>query len=225
MRIVSAVGVIVVAWQAAAVGACSEATPSRDARLQSSPARALAGASAAPRAGSGSFGFLPPGGEPPRALCAPENLCRAAAIFQADIPAAIDVARHWTFQACRNDDCWSTRDNPDDKVSSGRDDSGRSAIWLYLSVDVPPLANRPSFMLSKVEEGALFLEVTWSDDAHWQDGDRIVIHAQEPSGERHDLIEERATYQWAVEVLGGCGYSCRRARVDRRAPMEADAGM
>lgn len=224
MRIVCVAGVIVVALQAAAVGACSEATPSR-AQLRSTPAPAQAGASAPARAGGPSVGIGPFAAEPPRTLCAPENLCRAAAIFQADLPAAIDVARHWTYRACRNDECWSTRDDPDKKVSSGNDDSGRSAIWLYLSVDVPPLTSGPSFMLSKAEEGSLFLEVTWGDDAHWLDGDRIVIHAQEPGGERHGLIDERVTYQWAVEVLGGCGYSCRRARVDRRAPMDADAGI
>jgi hypothetical protein len=163
----------------------------------------------------------------PQALASPQTpvvacgtvACGRSAILRADVPASIEVAQHRTFEACRNAECYVTREDP--SATPFHDPAGSH---IHLADNVPPGGGHPiSFELTGVGNSAAYIEVIWEPTEPTQDGDRYELNLRDSSsGASQVLIDEQVTYSRAPLAMA-CQV-CARAEVDRRRSAEPDAG-
>ena len=144
------------------------------------------------------------------------------ASFKADVPAAFDAARMWTFETCKdNVGCWSTQADSKSKVESI---SNTSYVELSILPKGPSLIS-VIMKLYEVDEQSTYIEVVWRNLRDAADGDHYTIKAFDPDEAPHALLDEHVTYRHQSHTIGpSCGTSWLQADVDRRTKFDGDAG-
>jgi hypothetical protein len=201
--------------QAIALGACGQNDSEVD--LPASHASLAAAGARASDVSSGAGPEAPVSLQTPVVACG-TVACGRSAILRADVSAGIEIAQHWTFEACRNAECYVTREDADFSVREGAEGK-----HIYLADNVPQGGGRPiSFELTSASDNAAYIEVIWETTSPMQDGDQYVLDVLESSGASQVLIDERVTYSH-VPLPMACQV-CARAEVDRRKTADPDAG-
>jgi hypothetical protein len=154
--------------------------------------------------------------------------CSQLAVLKADLPAEIDVARHWRFEACRNETCFEGRENDDTMIVDGvegqylyfvtTDSAGMSTSMVSIQLKRPD-KNGPSSIEVSFEPQAISAGGTMPNDQY------VIRAKDEDSGTEHELLNESVKYNLESRQIGeNCSLSCWHGRVDSRKAFDADAG-
>lgn len=154
--------------------------------------------------------------------------CSQLAVLRADVPADIEVARHWRFEACQNETCFEGRGSADMMTLDGVE--GRY-LYLVATNSSGTWTSMVSFQLKRPEPNStstievIFQPLTATGGGTMTSDEYVIRAKDENVGTEHELLRERVEYKLEARQIGeNCSLTCWHGLADTRSTIDADAG-